>query len=129
MSQTENEILFEDQFKRLYFVTETHTQVEFAEFLGIRQSAVSDARRRFSIPSDWLITLLRLKKINPEWILTGKGPRFICFQTKDHEGCDVADTARETAGAEGMLRLLSSRVLAEELLRRITEAEAEKGSR
>ena len=44
-------------------------------FLGINQSAISDAKRRGTIPAEWLLTLLRGKGINPDWVLTGKGAR------------------------------------------------------
>ena len=50
-------------------------QRELGRFLGINQSAISDAKRRGTIPAEWLLTLLRGKGINPDWILTGKGAR------------------------------------------------------
>lgn len=53
--------------------TNTRTQVELAECLGIRQSSVSDAKRRNSIPSDWLVTLAMQLGLHPQWVLTGKG--------------------------------------------------------
>ncbi|MBB5144394.1 helix-turn-helix domain-containing protein [Desulfovibrio intestinalis] len=60
---------------RFFEAAGCRTQVELAEFLGIKQSSVADAKKRKSIPADWLVTLLRLKRINPEWILTGLGAR------------------------------------------------------
>lgn len=61
--------------ERVFEAAGCRTQVELAEFLGIRQSSVADAKKRKSIPADWLVTLLRLKRVNPEWILTGLGAR------------------------------------------------------
>ena len=65
----------EDAFSRLYVAAGCRTQVELAKFLEIRQSSISDAKRRNSVPSDWLLKLLRLKWVNPDWILTGLGPK------------------------------------------------------
>ena len=60
---------------RFFEAAGCRTQVELAEFLGIRQSSIADAKKRGSIPSDWLITLWRKKGVNPDWILTGQGAR------------------------------------------------------
>ena len=63
--------------KRVFEAAECRTQVELAAFLGIRQSSVADAKKRQSIPAEWLITLLQQKGINPDWILTGQGSRYL----------------------------------------------------
>jgi hypothetical protein len=64
-----------DAFPRLHAVTGCHTQTKLADLLGIRQSSISDAKKRNAIPAEWLVKLLRLKGINPEWVLTGLGPQ------------------------------------------------------
>ena len=48
----------EARWNRLLEAAECHNQSELASFLGLRQSVVSDARRRGSIPSEWLLTLM-----------------------------------------------------------------------
>lgn len=63
--------------KRVFEAAGCRTQAELADFLGIRQSSISDAKKRGSIPPDWLLTLWRKRGINPEWILTGKGGQFL----------------------------------------------------
>ena len=62
-------------FERLYRITECCTQAELASMLGVKQSSISDAQKRSAIPAEWLVKLLRVKGINPEWILTGFGPK------------------------------------------------------
>ncbi|NDV27271.1 bacteriophage CI repressor [Desulfovibrio sp. JC010] len=52
------------------------TQVKLAEVLGIRQSSISDAKRRNSIPSDWLLKALEVAGVDPNWIRTGSGPKY-----------------------------------------------------
>lgn len=66
----------EARWNRLFEAADCHSLLELAVFLGTRQSSVSDARRRGFIPSEWLLTLLRKRWINPVWILTGAGPFF-----------------------------------------------------
>lgn len=58
---------------RFFEAAGCRTQTELAEFLGIRQSSIADAKKRGNIPSDWLLTLWRKKAVNPDWVLTGKG--------------------------------------------------------
>lgn len=60
---------------RVFEVAGCRTQVELAKLLGIRQSSISDAKKRQTIPAEWLVKLLRLKGASPEWILTGLGPQ------------------------------------------------------
>ncbi len=64
---------FESLYHRIFEAAECRTQLELATFLGIRQSSISDAKRRKTIPSDWLIKLLEKKRISPEWVRTGIG--------------------------------------------------------
>lgn len=63
---------------RFFEAAECRTQVELADFLGIRQSSISDAKRRNAIPAEWLVTLLRRTWVNPSWVLTGQEPRYLC---------------------------------------------------
>lgn len=67
----------EARLARVFEAAECRTQMELAVVLGIRQSSISDAKRRGVIPPEWLIKLLRTGGTNPEWILTGKAPRLL----------------------------------------------------
>ncbi|WP_461209271.1 LexA family transcriptional regulator [Desulfocurvus sp. DL9XJH121] len=62
---------------RIKEATSTRTQVELAAVLGIRQSSISDAKRRDSVPADWYLTLFREYGLNPDWLAFGRGPRYI----------------------------------------------------
>lgn len=73
----ENQI-FDAQMERLKLVIRKHTATDLADFFGVPESAVSAAVRRGKMPSSWLVILMRVKKVHPEWILTGKGP---CLMT------------------------------------------------
>ena len=63
--------------KRVFEVTGCATQIELANLLKIGQSSVSDVKRRGSIPPDWLVKLLRLKGVNPDWIINGEGAKYL----------------------------------------------------
>ncbi len=68
---------FEAMLARIHEATGTHTQLELAILLGVRQSAISDARRGARIPEEWLLSLLRTHRINPDWILGGILPVYL----------------------------------------------------
>ena len=68
---------FEAQLARIYEVAGCRTQVELANVLDIAQSSVSDAKRRGTIPSDWLVKLLDLRGVNPCWLKNGTGVKFL----------------------------------------------------
>ena len=69
----ENQI-FDAQMERLKLVIRKHTATDLADFFGVPESTVSAAVRRGKMPSSWLVILMRVKNVHPEWILTGKGP-------------------------------------------------------
>ena len=119
----QDESSFEDQLNRIYLVTRKRTMVELADYLGIKQATISDARRRGKIPSNWLIILMRVKSVFPEWILTGTGP---CFVPNTRNGYETGQEFAERQVEEEALRKLSSRALAEELIRRIAVSQGKK---
>ena len=68
---------FEEIFERIKHATRTRTQIELANVLDIRQSSISDAKRRKSIPSDWCMKLFGRFGLNPDWIIKGTGPMYL----------------------------------------------------
>ena len=63
--------------ERVFQTAGCRTQQQLAEFLDIRQSAITAAKRRGAIPADWLLKLLRIQGVNPDWILTGEGVHYL----------------------------------------------------
>lgn len=113
----ENQV-FDAQMERIKRITGKRTQVELAEFFGIRQSSISDAKRRGKIPSSWLVILMRVRNVLPEWVLTGKGPCYATLPTA--RGCyETGDAAAERKADEEALKRLPSLMLAVELVRRV----------
>lgn len=72
---------FQSAYDRIREATGLRTQSEVAALLGIAQSSVSDALRRQCIPDQWLLTLFDMCALNPAWIRSGEGPRYLT-------GCD-----------------------------------------
>jgi hypothetical protein len=68
---------YEAAMARIVGVTGATTQVRLADVLEVRQSSISDAKRRASIPPEWLLKLMRSHQVMPDWALTGQGPKFI----------------------------------------------------
>lgn len=109
---------FAGVMSRIQRTTDCRTQVELAALLGIRQSSISDAKRRSSIPGDWLVLLLRLRGVSPEWIMTGCGPQYLVSPSGVQSF--EADCAERTYAHKDSLRCFSTRELADELVRRAT---------
>ena len=105
--------------ERVFEAADCRTQEELANLLGIRQSAVSDAKRRKSVPSEWLVCLFRLRGVNPEWVLTGCGPKFL---NKENGSDSSAHWERKPKASPELLRMFSSKALADELVRRSTSS-------
>ena len=70
-------IYFQEVYDRIRQVTNAPTQVELAKVLGIRQSSISDAKRRGSIPPEWYLTLFDKFGLNPDWLKKGLGPMYL----------------------------------------------------
>ncbi|WP_320173597.1 S24 family peptidase [Maridesulfovibrio sp.] len=68
---------FDESLERIKKATGTRTQVQLAEILNIRQSSISDAKRRSSIPAEWFIKLYRTHGLNPEWLSDGIEPVYL----------------------------------------------------
>jgi len=82
---------FEDVYARIQAATRTRTQTEIAEILGIKQSSISDAKKKNTIPAGWLVTLNLQLGLEPLWILTGQEPM------SRRDGATPADGIRESA--------------------------------
>ncbi len=68
---------FLEAYERIKFATNTRTQVELAKVLDIRQSSISDAKRRNSVPADWIMKLFEKFGLNPDWLKQGVGPMYL----------------------------------------------------
>lgn len=68
---------FDQVFERIKLAINTRTQVQLAEVLDIRQSSISDAKRRDSVPAEWYLKLYKKFGLNPDWLEDGTGPWYL----------------------------------------------------
>lgn len=71
------ELSFAEAFERIKGLTGCRTQMELAELFEIRQSSISDASRRNAIPDGWLVKLVQLYGVNPDWVRYGTEPKYV----------------------------------------------------
>ena len=67
---------FESFLKRIYGATGIGSQSELASALNINRSAITQARKKDSIPDKWILQLFRSFGLNPDWVETGTGHTF-----------------------------------------------------
>ena len=51
------------------------------DVLGIKQSTISESKKRGTVPPGWFLVLFEMRGVNPDWLKQGKGP--IYLRTED----------------------------------------------
>lgn len=110
----------ESPFSRFLDASGCRSQGELAAMLGVRLTLVIDAKKRGRIPDDWLRRLRAVRGVNPDWVLSGEGRKYV-----DNEGPWMQEVLREEPCSE-RLRGYSSKALAAELLRRAEQHDEER---
>lgn len=73
-------------FERVAQATGLRTLADLADLLQVNRSAVTQARKKDSIPATWLLHLYRLKGLNPDWLEGGSGPEIISGTADNNRG-------------------------------------------
>jgi len=68
---------FMEVYRRILLATNARTQSELAEVLEIRQSSISEAKRRGAVPSGWYIKLFEKFGLSQDWLRYGTGPMYL----------------------------------------------------
>lgn len=63
--------------KRLFEVFDTRQRIHIEVFLSACPKTIEKAARTGHIPPRWLLVLLYKKNVNPFWLLTGTGPKYL----------------------------------------------------
>ena len=50
---------------------------ELAALLNVNRSSITQARKKDSIPANWLLELFRSHGLNPDWLEGGEGPQWL----------------------------------------------------
>lgn len=68
---------FESFLQRIFQATGVTSQTELASVLKINRSAITQARKKNSIPDKWILQLYKTYGLSPDWVETGSGQTFI----------------------------------------------------
>lgn len=68
---------FESFLKRVFKATGITSQSELASIIGVNRSAITQARKKGTIPHKWILQLYRSYGLNPDWLETGTEPTFL----------------------------------------------------
>ena len=60
-------------YERIKLATDRKTQAAVADALGIKQSSISDAKNRRTVPDSWVVTLFERYNVSVSWLLYGAG--------------------------------------------------------
>ena len=74
---------FESFLQRVFQSTGITSQTELASALKINRSAITQARKKNSIPDKWILQLYKTFGLNPDWVETGSGRTFIKKSASD----------------------------------------------
>ena len=74
---------FESFLQRVFQSTGITSQTELASALKINRSAITQARKKNSIPDKWILQLYKTFGLNPDWVETGSGQTFIKKSVSD----------------------------------------------
>lgn len=89
---------FDAFLERIYETTGVASQTELAVILNINRSAITQARKKNSIPATWVLQLYRHFGLNPDWVETGAGPVYCRQSDSDPFAAIPKVKARLSAG-------------------------------
>lgn len=76
---------FESFFSRVSEATGIRSQTELASVLGINRSAITQAKKKGTVPAKWVLLLSRKFGLNPDWLERGAGEpaeKKICYESE-----------------------------------------------
>lgn len=76
-------VKFESFLQRIFEATGISSQTELASALNINRSAITQARKKDSIPDKWILKLYKTFGLSPDWVESGSGPTFLKKSTPD----------------------------------------------
>ena len=111
---------FDEAFGRIKAVLGVRTQMQIAEKLGVRQSSISDAKRRCSIPAEWLLRIWRATGYSPDWILEGDDSMHR-FAVPSNEAGHPVDAVAMRRSIEAEIRAELDNLSMEQLIERLQD--------
>lgn len=71
---TNSELMFDEIWERMRLLTGWKNYGELADYLDIKQQSVSGAKKRGTIPTDWVLQVSIGFKGSTDWLFFGEGP-------------------------------------------------------
>ncbi len=68
---------FQTFFERVSGTLGVKSLSELADILCVNRSSITQARKKNSVPANWLLTLFRSHGLNPDWLESGDGPKWL----------------------------------------------------
>ena len=68
---------FDAFLQRIFRTTDITTQTELANVLQINRSAITQARKKDTVPARWILRLFRTFGLNPGWLESGTGQPYL----------------------------------------------------
>ena len=94
---------FSEAYARVLKATGCACQKELAKKLGVRQSFITDCCRRGEFTSEILLALVERCGLNPRWVRTGEGEKYLVNATKaEQQLSDIMFLCTETDGTRGI---------------------------
>ena len=72
-----NSARFDAFLQRVFRTTEITNQTELADVLQINRSAITQARKKDTVPARWVLHLFRTYGLNPDWVESGAGDPYL----------------------------------------------------
>lgn len=76
---------FDIFFERVAAMAQINTLAQLAELLQVNRSAITQARKKGSVPAAWKLRLFKKLGLNPDWLEGGPGPPLIRPGTEGHD--------------------------------------------
>jgi phage repressor protein C with HTH and peptisase S24 domain len=68
---------FQPFFERVSGALSITSLSELADILNVNRSSITQARKKDSVPANWLLELFRSHGLNPDWLEGGNGPQWL----------------------------------------------------
>lgn len=120
------ESTFEKQLERLKTITGCSTQSALATVLDTSQLSISVMCKKRKLTSTDLLTLVEKKRVNPEWIKTGRGKKHLKLSKLE---ISPEEIAKSVITSPDILSQVPSCLLIKELYQRSDELQEECDSR
>lgn len=91
--QSPNE--FTNGYQRISEALHITSQTDLASTLKIRQSSISDAKRRGVIPGEWALKLFKEYGLNPRWVYDGLPPVFMSPPRREQDEAAFSSPAEQ----------------------------------